>query len=94
MSNMENVVRLAMKDRAPALYADLESSGKLTSFVKDRAEEIASQIVSMTQNQRISEKWDSLGPMECAARIKQADSMNREIVLSEMLEFPTDDQNG
>jgi uncharacterized protein YjgD (DUF1641 family) len=91
MSNMENLVLTALKEKAPGLHRDLQAGGRLAEFVQERAEEMQAQIVSMTQAQRAKEKWDRLGPMECAAKMKQADALNREIVFSEMLEFPQDE---
>lgn len=90
VAGSQSLVLEALKAKAPALHADLAKSGKLAEFLAETADEISSQVVSMTQAQRIKEKWDSLGSMECAARIVQADAMNREIVLAQMLEFPQD----
>ena len=89
--SMQKLVRAALKDKSPTLYRRLAASGELDEFVTTRAEEISDAVVSMTQEQRLKEKWDRLGPVECAARMQTATSMNREIVLAEMLEFPTDD---
>ena len=86
-----NLVKAALKEKAPELYAQLEKSGKLTDYVTDLADEISSQTVTMTQAQRVKGKWDALGPMECAARLKAASAMNKEIALQNVLDFPRDE---
>jgi len=88
---MLNLVKEALKAKAPALHKDLARLGKLTEYVRDLADEINSQVVSMTQQDRARGKWDDLGPMECAAKMKMADVLNQETVLSEMLQFPQDE---
>lgn len=89
--SMQSLVKAALKDKSPTLYRRLATSGELDEFVTTRAEEISDAVVSMTQEDRLRGKWDKLGPVECAARLATATSMNREVVLAEMLEFPTDD---
>ena len=89
--SMQNLVRAALKEKSPTLYRRLAESKELDEFVMTRAEEIVSAILSMTQEQRLKEKWDKLGPVECVELIQVNDALNREIVLAEMLEFPTDD---
>ena len=89
--SMQSLVKAALKDKSPTLYRRLAASGDLDEFVMTRAEEISDAVGTMTQEQRLKEKWDKLGPVECAARLQTAASMNREVVLAEMLEFPTDD---
>jgi hypothetical protein len=84
----ETLVLTALKEKNPALHRQMQSAGTLNEFAQERAEAIKSEIVTMTQAQRIKEKWDRLGPMECAAKMKMADAINREIVHSEMLSFP------
>ena len=84
------LVKDAIKEKAPALHKALVASGALNAYAQDLAEQISSQVVTLTQAQRIKEGWDKLGPMECAARMRTASSLNREIVLAEMLEFPQD----
>ena len=85
------VPRACGDEPSPTLYRRLAASGDLDEFVMTRAEEISDAVGTMTQEQRLKEKWDKLGPVECAARLQTAASMNREVVLAEMLEFPTDD---
>jgi hypothetical protein len=85
------LVKAALLDKAPALHKQLQESGKLTEYVQDLADQISSEIVSMTQAQRMQGKWDNLGPLECARRMKSAENLNQEKVLAEMLEFPQDE---
>ena len=86
-----NLVREALKNKNPALFNSLQTSGKLNEFVTETAEEISSQIVTRVQEMRRQNKWDNLPPMELAQHLKAADATAREIVLSEMLEFPQDE---
>lgn len=86
-----NLVREALKHKAPALYKSLSDSGELIPYIKDLAEQINSEVVTLTQAQRRREKWDKLGPMECAAKMKMADALNMEIVQNDLLEFPQDE---
>ncbi len=88
---MYNLVLEALKNKAPALHKSLEASGKLREYVQDLAEQINSQVVSLTQAQRAQQGWDKLGPLECAARMRMADSLNLELVLAQLLEFPQDE---
>lgn len=86
-----NLVKSALKDKAPKLHASLQATGKLNEWAKDLADQISSEVVSLTQQQRMEQGWDKLGPMECAARMKTAASLNQESVLDELLEFPADE---
>ena len=86
-----NLVKEALKAKAPSLHKSLAAKGQLTQYVADLAEEINSQVVTLTQQDRARGKWDNLGPMECAARMRMADALNQETVLAEMLEFPQDE---
>ena len=85
-----NLVKAAIKDKAPKLSADLQATAKLNEYAKDLAAQIDSEVVSLTQEQRLAQGWDKLGPMECAARMKTAASLNLESVLGALLEFPQD----
>jgi hypothetical protein len=86
-----NLVKAAIKDKAPALYRQLSARGELNQYAVDLADEINAQVVTLTQEQRTREGWDKLGPMACAARMKTAMSLNSERVLAQMLEFPQDE---
>ena len=85
-----NLVKAALKNKNPDLHRSLQQKGELNAFAVDLADQISEQVVTLTQAQRIKEGWDKLGPMECAARMRTASSLNRELVLAEMLEFPQD----
>ena len=85
------LVKEALKAKAPQLHQQLADQGALTQYALDLAEQINSQVVTMTQADRASGKWDNLGPMECAARMKMADALNQETVLAEMQQFPQDE---
>ena len=85
------LVKDAIKEKAPALYRSLAASGQLNEYAQDLADQISSQVVTLTQAQRIKEGWDKLGPVECAARMRMASSLNREAVLADLLEFPQDE---
>ena len=84
----ETLVMAALKETAPALHRQLTESGELAAFVEERAQAIREQIVEMTMAQRFKEKWDSMGAMECAGKMKMANAINREIVHAELLTFP------
>jgi hypothetical protein len=86
-----NLVKQAIKDKAPALHRQLSARGELNQYATDLAEEISSQVVTLTMAQRVKGGWDKLGPLECAAKMRIASSLNRELVLAEMLELPSDE---
>lgn len=83
---LHNLVKATLKAKAPALHADLAGKGTLTAFVREAADEISSNVVTATQAQRQRGKWDSLGPMEAAKRIRAADLMNQESALADWVE--------
>jgi hypothetical protein len=83
---LHNLVKDLIKHKAPALHKEMAGKGTLTAFVKDAAEEIASNVVTMTQALRAREQWDKLGPMESAKRIRSADLMHQEQALSQWAE--------
>jgi hypothetical protein len=85
------LVKAALKDKNPALHKQLTAKGELNKFATDLAEQINSQAVTLTQADRVREGWDKLGPVESAARMRTANSLNREAVMAEMLEFPQDE---
>lgn len=89
----ETLVKEAIKDKAPKLHAELLAGGKLDKYAQELASQISSEVVSLTQQQRMLERWDKLGPMECAARMKTAASLAQEAVLAELLEFPQDENS-
>ena len=87
----ENLVLAALKEKAPALHKELAAAGTLQAFVKERADEINEQIVSMVMQDRLRNKWDRLPPMELVAAMKGSESLAKEIVYAEMLEFPPEE---
>src|SRR5574343_843471 len=88
---MQELVQGALKEKNPTLYLQLKKSGDLGRYTTDLAEQINSEIVSLTMQDRLVGRWDDLGAMECANRMKVAQSLNQEKVLAEMLEFPQDE---
>lgn len=88
---MRQLVKAALEDKNPKLYKALKAEGTLNEYVAEIAKEASSQIVTLTQAQRMKEKWDKLGPMECAARIRAADAENLRVVMADLLEFPQDE---
>jgi hypothetical protein len=88
---MQRTILRAMEERAPALYASLKASGELKKVVEDLEQEICSTAGQLTLEQRVREGWDKLGPLECAARMRAADHLNREAALAQALEFPQDE---
>lgn len=83
-----DLVKAALKDKSPALYKSLAASGELTPFVTERADEINSEIVTLTMELSAKARKTAADPMELAQILKGYDAMAREIVLSQMLEFP------
>lgn len=83
---LHNLVKETLKAKAPALFKEMDSKGTLAAFVRDAAEEISSNVVTMTQQQRAAQKWDSLGPMESAKRIRAADLAHQEMAMAQWVE--------
>jgi hypothetical protein len=86
-----NLVKDALKAKAPSLHKSLAAQGQLSQYAADLADQISDQVVTLTQAQRVKEGWDKLGPAECAAKMRTASSLHRELVLAQMLEFPQDE---
>ena len=86
--SIQQMVKAALQEKAPELFKQLQASGKLNQYVQDLSSQISSEIVTMTQEDRRRGKWDKLGPVACAAKMKMAEALNRETVLAQMLEFP------
>jgi hypothetical protein len=91
MTILQETIELALKDRQPELHASLKAGGRLRQYAADLADQISSQAGSLTLEQRRKEKWDNLGAMECAKRMRTADHLNREALLAEALESPPDE---
>lgn len=88
---MVQTVEAAIKDKAPALHKQLAASGALREYVQDLSSQISSVTVDLTQAQRLREKWDDLGAIECAAKMRMAAALNREVAMAEVLQFPQDE---
>lgn len=88
---IHDLIKAAMRDKAPQLHAQLTAKGKLTEHVKELADQVAEQTVTLTQADRVREKWDKLGPMECAKKLRMASALNHETALANALEFPLDE---
>ena len=86
--SMETTVRLALKDKNPALFKSLAASGELDQIVTERADEINSEIVTLMMELSAKARKTAADPMELAQILKGYDAMAREIVLAQMLEFP------
>lgn len=93
MPQMQETVRLALLGKAPALFEALAARGELNQFVRDKADEIDSLIVSRTMEigARFGSESDSKALTERAGILKQAQILATEEVLAAMLEFPQDD---
>lgn len=90
--SMKNLVLKALENLAPKLLAELKSSNSLDQYLQTTAEEISSQIVSLTMEiakKNGLDKAESL--QELAGILASADQAAAEIVLSQMLEFPQDE---
>ena len=86
-------MKAALKDKNPALFKELSASGELHQFVTERADEIQDEIATLTMELSAKARKATSDPMEVAQILKGYDSMAREIVLADMLEFPQDDED-
>lgn len=91
MTPIQQAVETALKERAPAMHADLMARGEVRRYVADLANQISSEALSTTMQQRSAQKWDDLGPVESAKRMKMAQALNLEDALASNLEFPSDE---
>ncbi len=91
MTQTEELVRSALKEKAPALYRSLAASGELKQFVAVKAAEIVEQVhdlaMQIAENNGYNETDD---PMKRVGIYNMAAALAREIVFAEMLEFPPD----
>jgi hypothetical protein len=85
---MQQTILKAIQDKSPELYASLVQSGEIGKYAKDLEDQTSSVTVDLTQHQRAKEKWDKLGTVACAAKMKMAAVLNKEIALQSVLEFP------
>lgn len=93
MDNLEKMVLAALKDKAPSLHKELAASGKLRAFVTERADEINSEITTLTAEiaHKQPEYKNAKTLMERAGVLKMAEFLAMERVFAEMLEFPQDE---
>lgn len=94
MNPTETMVLQALKDKAPSLHQQLSEAGTLRKFVTERADEIEEATSDLTM--RIASKKGAFrepfpSPMEKVGILNQAQSLARERVFAEMLEFPQDE---
>ena len=68
-----------------AQHPDLPDAER-ARMAAEMADQVSSTAVSAVQEQRRAEKWDRLGPMECAARMRTAEAMALEAAIAEALE--------
>lgn len=88
--SLNQTVMLALKDKAPQLHKELAAKGTLNRYVADLADQISEESVRLTQQDRAKGHWDKLGTLECAAKMKMAHALNREVAMHDLLEFPQD----
>ena len=88
-----DLVKAALKEKNPALFKELASSGELHQFVTERADEIQDEIATLTMELSAKARKATSDPMEIAQLLKWYDAMARETVLAEMLNFPQDDED-
>jgi len=86
--NISQVVRSALKDRAPKLMAELQSSGTLEEFIQDKASEISSLTTSLAQRIAVNQGLNQAEGQKRAQIMDAAMQSAQEIVLAEQLEFP------
>ena len=92
MDKMETTVLLAMKETAPDLYRQLESQGKLATFLADYAAQIEDQIATlMVELANRQGKNQAATFQESVGIMNTACQQATEIVLSQMLEFPQEE---
>jgi hypothetical protein len=92
MDKTETMVLAALKEKSPALYQQLTDQGRLKAFLLDQAEEINSQIVTLTMELAARQRHDKAKSLaEGAGILKACEASATETVLAEMLEFPLDE---
>lgn len=88
----ENLVLTALKEKNPSLHKELQASGKLSEFVRDRADQIADASMTLTMEIARKNGRDKAKTMEEEAGIlKMSQALADEKVLAELLEFPQDE---
>jgi len=90
MKQYQEIVLQAMKDKSPELHKALKASGDLQEYVDDLVGTISSGINQAVQQARMEKGWDK-DPATVEVNLKMARVMYEELVLQDLLEFPTDD---
>jgi hypothetical protein len=89
-----NVVKEAVKDKAPALFKELSAKGELNRFAADLAGQISEAVSirsrEIAQKQGYSKLMQS-DPMKAVGVMNSAMALAREEVFANMLEFPQDE---
>ena len=88
----DQLVLAAMKEKAPQLLAQLKESGSLDQYIQTLAEDISSEITTLSLQIAIKHGYndpDKTLPERVAIH-NGAIPLAREIVLAELLDFPQD----
>ena len=90
----EELVREALRHKAPSIYKQLMENGKLSEFLKERADEIREAVATLGREIAVKHGYNEAmktDPMKAVGIHNMADALAREIVYAEMLEFPQDE---
>ena len=92
--NVQQIVRLALKERSPELYDQLDQAGKLRAFVEERADQILEYVADKTGNDpRVRKAWSPESKLSIVQRAALANSVQQEVLsiaLDAFLDFPRD----
>lgn len=91
MTILSRTIEAGLKYKAPSLYRNLKSRNQLEDYCLNLENEIRSEAVQSMMAQRGRERWDDLGPMESAGRMKMQLHLNIEALLEQALEFPPEE---
>lgn len=92
--NLCKMIELAMKEKAPQMYARLKASGELSKEIHRRAEEATNayyEMVMMEPKEKVLERQKK-SPMDQIAERTMQKKVAAEIALSQALEFPTENE--
>lgn len=92
MPILKETVRLAMKEQAPALYRQLERSGKLAGFVKEQTDELNAEIHDAVMQRMMKPDMQALPDLERPKRAAALDQQEAELAIAS-LEFPSDEKS-
>lgn len=85
-----NLVKQAIKEKAPELHKSLQASGQLNQYATDLSDQMRLEVNSLAMQDHQQHRWDKLDPLERAKNLNMAKALHRETVLSQMLELPQD----